>query len=259
MDELPEIGGETAGSGVGVSTATLAQTPVQNQVNGTTLACTITAATAGNKLIVGAGIIDAVNTLNTPSDNISGTTGWTLKYDPGAASGNRHYWWEKEAVGGETTITVTPSASDTYHMCVWEVIDLIDTDSFDVGARGNGAAAGGTITTALSGTLAQPNELVLALATVNNTFSADTFTDSIITPTTYPASGTKQTRGDAAHYLGRDETTSFTVSFTFSAAASRSVCVTLTTWMAVDRPPAARNRPTPLIRSTPSRASVSGV
>lgn len=213
-----------------MSLATLKQTPVTNQVApGTTLACTISAAIAGNKLIVGAGIIDAINTLNTPSDNISGTTGWSLAYNPAAASGNRHYWWEKEAVGGETTITVTPSASDTYHMCVWEVIDLLDAASFDVGARGNGAVAGGTITTAATGALAQADELVLGLATINNAFSAESFTDSIITPTTYTEE-TVRTRGAAAHYLDRNETTSFTLSFTFTAVASRAVTVTVTTW-----------------------------
>ena len=68
-------------------------------------------------------------------------------YNPAVVQGNRHYWWEKEASGGETTITLTPSASDTYGFAVYEVSGLTDADSWDVGVIGSGNIAGGTITT----------------------------------------------------------------------------------------------------------------
>lgn len=132
---------------------------------------TLTAtATAGNKLIVIAGLVDPTRTLLTPTN--SGT--WdAIDHTVGPSSGNTIFFWEKEAVGNETTITVATSdgVSDSYVFFVYEVAGLINGNAKDKTTNPSGVT-GESKTAGTTATLTQANEIAFAMCMLNGTYSA---------------------------------------------------------------------------------------
>jgi hypothetical protein len=150
--------------------ASLVQTPRGNQASGVS---TISVGSgqswatpaAGSKLYAVCGILSEVRVL-APTGG-----GWTLIHTVTSAGGGQTARiYEKEAAGTESTITATTNDAGTgnLNLHVYEVASLLDTSAFDVGTSPTGASAQISRTTGTSATLAQADELVIAVLMVNN-------------------------------------------------------------------------------------------
>jgi hypothetical protein len=155
---------------------TLAQTPAANH-NASSASINVTlgsAATAGNKLIAVLYIFDNTRTIKTP-------TGYTLvlSHNP-ASSGQAIYWYEKEAAGGETAVTVATSDDqvDTIGGVLYEVTELTDDTAFDKSATQNLTTSVVSKTTGTTATLAQADEIAIGAVMVNGDISAESWSNS---------------------------------------------------------------------------------
>lgn len=142
----------------------MAPTPVQRvgkSTTGTTIAIGAgdgwAAPTAGNLLVCSANS-DALVT------GPSGAGTWIP--GPSIVDGNAAYSWYKFATGTETSITFTPSVSDTITVTACEYSGVA---AFDTSNSSTITAVSGNQTNAASVTTAQPGDLVIAIALLHGT------------------------------------------------------------------------------------------
>lgn len=104
----------------------------------------------------------------TASSDATLTINNSMTLGPSVIDGNGAYIWYKTATGSETTITVTPSVSDTVSMTACEYSGLTATP-FDVQNSSTISGSLGTTTTSVSVTTTQPGDLVIAAALLHST------------------------------------------------------------------------------------------
>lgn len=147
--------------------ATILQAQPGGNGSGTTaVTCTLSAATAGNLLVyIRAG--DKNTGTLAMSDNISGSTGWTVEVSFPSASVSLYIAY-KTAVGGETTITGTTSAASTTGATAYaaELQDTTSTAAWAVVAKGTNPTSEATALTWSTGTSGAATYDGLAFAAV---------------------------------------------------------------------------------------------